>query len=562
MCGIFGGLGDAPAETWTRMADALRHRGPDGEALRVDRGVALGLVRLAIVAPKEPGQVFTSGSVAAVMNGEIYNHRALRRGLEVPGQSDAALVPALFARDGAAFVHALEGPFAIALHDGASLHLVRDRLGKKPLHFVRVGRKVFFASEQKALLRVPGFEARVDPAVSQRFLERGFLDDDELLWVGLDRVAPGEWVTVRRGGRVERRRWWTLEQAASRRTRTQQLGAHLRRAVECRVPDEVPAALLLSGGLDSTLVGAALGERVRSAFCMESPGAGDATLARRAAKALGLSLEVVPLAPPSIEAFRRAAAHVEQPDAYSSWAMAPAVLQLGSAVRASGARVALMGEGADELFLGYAWDLLQASLERGDGALPADARRLLGDKARYFGLAHAQARLFSKTPRARDVWLQLASGVPAPQREWTSDFSGARQRQLMGLGRDMLTLPVLHADRLLMASGVEARMPFLDHRLVEVALRLPADSLEVAGIDKPLLRELAARWIPNWKPPPKKGFSAAAAPDEKTLRSMARALSRHDGIAVPKFAWKSAARHPHLLWRHVVLEETARAVLG
>ena len=193
--------------------------------------------------------------------------------------------------------------------------------------------------------------------------------------------------------------------------------------------------------------------------------------------------------------------------------------------------------------------------------LPADARRLLGDKARYFGLAHSQARLFSKTPRARDVWLELASGVPAPQREWASDFTGARQRQLMGLGRDMLTLPVLHADRLLMASGVEARMPFLDHRLVEVVLRLPPSALEVAGIDKPLLRELAARWIPNWKAPPKKGFSAAAAPDEKTLRSMARALSRHDGVAVPKVAWKSAARHPHLLWRHVVLEETARAIL-
>jgi asparagine synthase (glutamine-hydrolysing) len=132
----------------------------------------------------------------------------------------------------------------------------------------------------------------------------------------------------------------------------------------------------------------------------------------------------------------------------------------------------------------------------------------------------------------------------------------------MGLGRDMLTLPVLHADRLLMASGVEARMPFLDHRLVEVALRLPPGVLEVAGVDKPLLRELAARWLPGWRPPPKKGFSAPAAPGEKVLRSLARALSRHDGVAVPKAAWRSAARHPHLLWRHVVLEETARAVLS
>jgi asparagine synthase (glutamine-hydrolysing) len=578
VCGIFGGLGvrTAPRGTWEGMARALAHRGPDGTALHAQGEAVLGLVRLAIVGTQEPAQVFRHGSIAAVMNGELYGHARLRRGLEVRGASDAAVVPALYARDGEAFVEALDGPFAIALFDGrrGCLHLVRDRLGKKPLYFAALGRAVFFASEQKALARLPGFRPEVDRAVAGRFLARGVLDDDELLFPQLDRVGPGEWVTVTREGRVTRRAWWRLADVARGRPvvpSVERLGAALRRAVETRLPTEVPAALLLSGGLDSTLVGAAAAPGVATAVCASSPGSGDVAPARRAAKALGLPLEVVPLPPPSIETFERALAALEQPDAFSTWAMAPAVLHLGRAVRDTGARVALMGEGADELFLGYAWDRLQAALERGSGAVPPDARRLLGAKARYFGLWHAQARLFSPTPRARQVWLDLASGVASTgadePREPFPGVAGARRRQLVGLGLDMLTLPVLHADRLLMASGVEARMPFLDHHLVTLALRLPAVALEGARVDKPLLRELAARWVPGWRAPPKKGFSAAATPPVEVVQALRARLARGDSLAVDPAVWRRArgwrdGARVHALWRHVVLETAARLLVG
>jgi asparagine synthase (glutamine-hydrolysing) len=637
MCGLFGGLGvervaDAVFE---QMAQRLAHRGPDGVAVARRGAAVLGLTRLAIVGAQEPARVFTFGPYAAVMNGELYNHAALRRSLkpflaaqrqsagegtgltlaaeqgralrvgasrtrgagsqrartrrltgasdastlasptrreelEPLGLADTAVLPALFARDAEDFVHALEGPFAIALHDAArgQLHLIRDRLGKKPLYVATLGSRVFFASEQKALTHLPGFRARLNAQSVERFLRRGDLEDEQLLFEDLTCVQPGEWVTVHADGALTRRTWWSLPSGRALAQPLERIGAALHRAVQQRLPDEVPWALLLSGGLDSTLIGAAAGPRLTRALCMESPGEGDARRARAAAKALGVKLEVVPLPTPDLESFERALLHLEQPDAFAAWAMAPAVLHLGAAVRAGGARVALMGEGADELFLGYAWDLLQAAVERGDGKLPADAVRLLGPRAAHFGLRQSIARIVTPQPRAREVWLDTAlgsAGAPSPESEALGP--GARGRQRTGLRRDMLTLPVLHADRLLMASGVEARMPFLDHHLVGLALRLAPVQLERAGVDKPLLRELAARWVPRWKAPPKRGFSAPASPPLPLLHSLRARLARGGAVAVEAAyfrgarGWTDAVR-AHALWRRVVLELSARQAVG
>jgi asparagine synthase (glutamine-hydrolysing) len=144
--------------------------------------------------------------------------------------------------------------------------------------------------------------------------------------------------------------------------------------------------------------------------------------------------------------------------------------------------------------------------------------------------------------------------------------SGARRRQRIGLELDMLTLPVLHADRLLMASGVEARMPFLDHRLVELALTMSPRRLEAPGTDKMVLRALAAKWLPRWKAPKKKGFSAAAAPSIEVLHGMRAQHARGDSLSVEPSFWKKTARwkdpvRAHLLWRHVVLEKSVRLLL-
>lgn len=594
MCGVFGAVGALPADeaVFEGMARRLAHRGPDGVARWRAPRAMLGLVRLAIVGVDEAPRVHAAGAARAVMNGEVYGHARLRRGLGLESHSDAAVVPALYARHGVAFVERLDGPFAIALYDEGSrtLHLWRDRLGKKPLFFRQVGRALYFASEQKALLHLPGAPPRLDATAAARFLRRGTLDDGEGLFEGVEAVAPGERVTVDARGRLTRHRWWSLAEVAQRRAVAgveARLGPLLEDAVRRRVPSEVRGGLLLSGGLDSALLGAALGPGAVPAFTMESDDRGDVRAARAVARHLGLAVTPVALRPPSEATLREALWHLEQPDAFAAWGIASAALQLGRQLRGAGVRVALMGEGADEVFLGYAWDGLQAALERGDAALPADAVRLLGPRAVRFALQHALARLTTPWPRARDVWMAVASGGvgafveprlegwllqrPAPEdaaaaRGAAPGGAGPRGRQLAGLGHDMLTLPVLHADRLFMASGVEARLPFLDHRLVELALRTPPRLLEVAGTDKPLLRRLAGRWLPGWRPPAKRGFSAAAAPEVGELHRLAAALAGGEPRAVRPEVWRAARgwRDPvraHALWRLVVLETTARVLL-
>ncbi|MCA3012519.1 MAG: hypothetical protein INH41_08990 [Myxococcaceae bacterium] len=569
MCGIFGGIGveDVSAPVFSAMARRLAHRGPDGAVVERLGQVVLGLTRLAIVGTHEPAVVQRAGRISAVMNGEVYNHRALRRHVAVRGASDAAVVPALFEAEGRAFVDRLEGPFALALSDGRRLHLVRDRLGKKPLYFRVQGRRAFFASEQKALVVTPGFDGVVDEGVAGAFLARGYLRDDEVLWRGLSAVAPGEWVTIDERGRVTRRRWWRLEDqvnAAQPRRLVPEVGRALEAAVTARIPDEVPWALLLSGGLDSTLLGAAAGT-VPRAVVMERPGAGDARRAKTAARALGCHVETMRLPAPSLEGLERALYSLEQPEAYASWSMAPAVLALGDWLRARGLKVALLGEGADELFLGYAWDGLEAALERGDGRVPEDAARLLGPRAAYVGLARARARLFTPTPRARDVWLAAAGGLELSEdveAGLSRRLPGARRRQLVGLGHDLLTLPIPHADRLLMASGVEPRMPFLDHRLVALALSASPAALESPREDKPVLRALARRWLPGFRPPPKRGFSGDTMPGPDALEALRVRLSRGPARVVePAFFRRARRAPPQHLWRHAVLELTARTLL-
>jgi asparagine synthase (glutamine-hydrolysing) len=570
MCGLFGGIGveRVPDPVFSAMAQRLAHRGPDGVAVERRDGVVLGLTRLAIVGTAEPAKVQRSGRISAVMNGEVYNHRALRRRVEVDGLSDAAVVPALFAQEGRRFVESLEGPFALALTDGRVVHLVRDRLGKKPLFFRTHGRRAFFASEQKALVVTPGFRGEVDEAVSQAFLRRGFLRDDELLFRELSVVGPGEWVTIDESGRVTRRRWWRLEAQVDSREVQQvvpDVARTLRDAVQARVPDEVPWALLLSGGLDSTLLGAGA-KSIPRAVCMERPGAGDAKRAQVAAKALGVTLETVRLPAPSIEGLERALFHLEQPEAFTTWSMAPAVLALGDWLRRQGLKVALMGEGADELFLGYAWDGLEAAFERGDARVPEDAARLLGPHLAYVGLARSMAQVFTKTPRARDVWL-MAAGARAAGEDLDAGrfarFRGARRRQLVGLGHDLLTLPIPHADRLLMASGVEPRMPFLDHRLVSLALSLGPQVLESPHEDKPVLRAVAKRWLPHFTAPPKSGFSGDAMPGPVELEALRARLCRGPARVIEPAVFRRAKRmEPLGLWRHVVLELTARLLLA
>ncbi|MBI5509504.1 MAG: asparagine synthase (glutamine-hydrolyzing) [Deltaproteobacteria bacterium] len=623
MCGIFGaiavlpGAGQVQCRDIAPMSRALAHRGPDGAALCSFGWAAIGMTRLGIVAPDEAPQIYTAGNrYFAVQNGELYNHRSLRRlvgkqELAPSSATDSALLPALYARFGEQFTDHLRGPFAIALVDlrDRALHLYRSPLGEKPLYYARGRDRLFFASEVKALIAAGAVRARVRPSSAARFLWRGVLDEDEPLLEGVEVLPPGGHLCVTPAG-VVRQTGSRLEALARRRQApaegiVERTAALLVEAVELRARADVPAALLLSGGLDSSVVGAATRGLLGDAFTLAVPNADESESAAQVARTLGLRWHCVRPPPPTPARLAKALWHLEIPDAWSAYGMATAFAALAAAMHAAGYRVALSGEGADEVYLGYAWDAAAAALEHGWRlSAGSEARRILGEHApRLMGITRLLLRASGAASRPRDCWLAAVDGEVRDRVEQTGlqlltrrvrkqvgdalsrkpaadaaigadaagrGSSGARGRQLSGLTHDMLTLPVLHADRLLMAHGVEARMPFLDLELVALALRTPPDLLERPGIDKPLLRALAKRLLPaRLCAPEKRGFTAAPLPPQKTIVAMAGALGRDPGLAVDSAAlsaWSRGRRAPadpvHLkvLWRAVLLETTLRVL--
>ncbi|MBI5496265.1 MAG: hypothetical protein HY904_14680 [Deltaproteobacteria bacterium] len=577
MCGIFGVLrfdgGPADDRALQGMARAMRHRGPDGDARWQAGPCGLGYVRLATVGLRQPAQVFAAGAVRSVVNGEVYGHAAVARSLGFPVPAvDTHLLAMVAARDAAAGVLRVPGTFAAAWWDGDGLWLARDRVGKKPLFYVVDGRAVWFASEIKALVAAGALDVAADDHAVGKFLFQGSLEESTPLLRGVHVVTPGTAVGWTREGtaRTAHAPPWNLADGTG--GEADGLEAHFTAAVDRRLPDEVTAVTLFSGGLDSSLVAA----RARMPLVtIAVPESDETQQATRVARKLGLRLEVV-AAPPRDRAWlRRALFHLETPDASAAYAMAPAVLAAADVLGARGVRVALGGEGADEVFLGYPWHRLALALERGvdpparvDSPVVRRAMQLLG----WSGAA-------GRPLRALEAWLwsggfaevaaTLYAGQPvAPVDEPTGPCDpgtpvphGARQRQLDALRRDMLLLPVLHADRLLAAAGVESRLPFLDDALVAWMLTAPAHRLERMDRDKPLLRTLARRVFPGFRPAAKRGFTAPRRPPDDVLEAWTRARAA-EGVRCLDLARLLAdpmLRGParaEALWRAFLVEET------
>ena len=280
MCGIAGLVApdlSAPERLdWVRaMVARLRHRGPSGEALWDGGECALGIARLAIVAPREPARVLESetGDVIGVANGEIYNHRELERGLHERGHDfqagpDTALLPHLFEERGPDFAEALDGMFAVALWDRSTrtLTLARDRAGEKPLFVATSGRRFAFASEPGALLALPWLSRSPDAPALARYLVHGCFAGEDAAYRAIRQLPPAHVLTVKDAFERSRRYWrpWDAlvnhADAAELPRDTSDAGLvastarALEQAVASRVPGEVPFGVFLSGGIDSGLV--------------------------------------------------------------------------------------------------------------------------------------------------------------------------------------------------------------------------------------------------------------------------------------------------------------------
>jgi asparagine synthase (glutamine-hydrolysing) len=544
MCGIAGFStphGLSPGEraarfggTVRRMVASLRHRGPDAQAGVLLDGAALGHARLAIVDLEGGAQPMRDPGtgVTLVYNGEVFNHVELRA--ELPGyafrtRSDTEVVLAAYVRWGIGCLDRLNGQFALALHDPRerTLWLARDRFGILPLVYALRGGVLAFASEAKALV-AGGF---VVPALDGRGVKQAMQ-----LWSpvpprtcvdGVRTLPPGGLGRFS-GGQLEVRRWWDLDLAVEPldldgRAAVERVGAVLEDAVRLRLRADVPVAAYLSGGLDSSVVCAIAQRQLQGTLRTYSVGFEEAAydegpFQREVARALRTRhRETVVSAGTVGELLPEVVRHAEQ--VLVRAAPAP-LLALSRAVRADGGKVVLTGEGSDEIFLGY--DLYAETRVRrfwarrpGSAARPALLRRLYpylplgaqGDAVlRHvygIGLEDPSAPAFSHLVRwsASGRLLRLlapafAAGVadedpaatavaalPARVLGWPA-LARAQYLEMQTLLAGNLLCA--QGDRVLMASSVEGRYPFLDHRLVELAAALPR---------RLKLRALAGKWV-------------------------------------------------------------------
>lgn len=610
MCGIYGWLGgsaldDRGRAVAARMEGALTHRGPD------DRGVALftrgvlGMTRLAVVDLATGHQPMTSsdGRCTIVFNGEIYNFRALRTELERDGatfatRSDTEVVLAAYRRWGEACVTRFLGMFAFAIHerDGEreTLFLARDRLGKKPLYYVQRPGLVVFASEIKALLEHPDVSRRLRREAVPHLLTYGYVPAPGTLFADVLELPPATMLRV--GGEpASPRRYWCLPAPQPSGVEDRELEARfdalLRQAVADRLVADVPLGAFLSGGLDSSAVVAYMAEasprRVKTfsvGFAGE-PSFDELPHARRVATHLGTEHTEFVVRPDAIALLPTLVWHYDQPFADSS--ALPTFLIARETRRE--VTVALSGDGGDELLAGYD-RFLAARLARWWRPLPRPLTRLatvlldrLPEATTYRGLARRARRFIAAAalPQAERYlsWVQVFPPdlLAALLREPAGGDVAGHIREAFAAHQDRdelerelavnLTtyLPgdlLVKTDRMTMASSLEARCPFLDHRLVEFAASLP-ERLKLSGrTTKVLLRRLMAGRLPHAPLRRRKqGFGApvgtwlrgaqGAALDELLLSSDADPLALFEPTTVRRLIdeHRSGARdHGQRLW--------------
>ena len=527
MCGIAGWV-DFDADPGTgrdvlrSMTDTLSCRGPDAEGQWLDGTGALGHRRLSVIDPVGGTQPMVASSdgtrTLAVLSfcGEVYNYRELRTELAARGHafrtaSDTEVLLAGYLEWGAAVAERLNGMFAFAVWDPRSheLLLVRDRLGVKPLYWAATGSGAVFGSEPKALLAHPGVHARVDADGLREVLDM-VKTPGQAVFAGMREVRPGWTVTVGPDGPAERR-YWSLqarEHPDDLPATIQHVRDLLTDIVDRQLVADVPVCTLLSGGLDSSAVTAlaarALAPAPVRSFSVDftggefAPGAvrgeADAPYARDLAAHVGGQHTEVLLDPAELTSDAVRAAVLRATDLPPSyWGdMWPSLYLLFLQIRRS-STVALSGEAADELFGGYLWF-------RNPGAVQADTFPwLTSGSARYFGgLRLLDPGLLEKldipTYRA-DRYAEAVAEVPSLPDE---DPMEARLRRVTHLNLTRFVQTLLdRKDRMSMAVGLEVRVPFCDHRLVEYVYNVPWAMKSFDGREKSLLRAAVADLLPQ-----------------------------------------------------------------
>jgi len=552
MCGIAGIVSatELPAEDRHRviaMRDMLVHRGPDEAGLFADSQAALGHRRLSIVDLATGSQPLSNedGSIVIVFNGEIYNHRDLRRELEGHGhvyrtRSDTETIVHAYEQWGDACVDRLRGMFAFVIWDAPRRRLVasRDRLGVKPFYWAQADDRLVFASEIKSILESGLIAPRANDAAIPELLGTRSLAGSETMFRGIQKLLPGHTLTFERG-EVRCRRYWdipapgddALTQPRSRAEDVERFRALLDESIRLRLMSDVPLGVFLSGGIDSSAIAALMARQLTQPLKTFSVAFADRAYseldyARQVSQSIGGEAhEIVIDDRDFFGALPRLIWHEDEPIAHPS----SVPLYFVSKLARQNVTVVLTGEGSDELLAGYGkyprslfnWvagsvytravpravrDTLAANTDRVPGMLGRYVRRS------FVGVKHVPDLTFfdtfagiNLTEQRRLLSPRLALLASAERAYGSSmayfnargEHGGLLDRVLYADLKTYLVELLMKQDQMSMAASIESRVPFLDHHLVEFAAGLPANRKLSGWSTKRILREAVRDVLPQ-----------------------------------------------------------------
>jgi asparagine synthase (glutamine-hydrolysing) len=544
ICGQFNPDGVQP-DLISGMMDSVRHRGPDDDGLYVRGSIGLGNRRLSIIDLPGGKQPISNedGTVWIVLNGEIYNYRQLRSQLQDIGHqfrthSDTEVIVHLYEDLGEQFVDQLDGMFAIAIWDEneQKLVLVRDRIGQKPLYYARSGASFFFGSEQKAILAATGRQPEMDLLAMHEYLSLRFISPPRTIFKGINKL-PAAHILILKDGQIRTRRYWNLsfneKLHLSEAEALESLQDELRRTVGAHLVSDLPVGSFLSGGLDSSMIVAVLAGDLKQEAQTFSIGVKESDFderpyARIVAERYGTSHIEKQVAANLIGSLPTIIWHMDEPSDPIAACMYQAAWLASQHVK-----VVLGGDGGDELFAGFdryvgnryinAYRLMPEVLRRQLvspvlGRLPDSfTYKSMTQKLRwvhqlslystpaeqyaeatcFFRFSHpAKHQLYSDR-----LWLELGEVNAADAIIGAYNHADADDDLDRMLYTDFMTrLPehsLMLTDKMTMAHGLEARSPFLDHRLVEYLAQFPSDIKIGGGQPKHLMRKLAANYLPD-----------------------------------------------------------------
>jgi asparagine synthase (glutamine-hydrolysing) len=611
-----GGAREPLERNATAMADSIAHRGPDDQGVWCDpeAGVALTHRRLSIVDLSPAGHqpmMSANGRFVITYNGEVYNFHELRAELEArgalfKGHSDTEVILESFALNGiSATVKRLVGMFAIGIWDRKerTLSLVRDRVGIKPLYWAKFGELLLFGSELKALRSYSGWTPRINRGVAAAFMRHNCIPAPHSIYEGVYKLEPGCILTLPWKGEPRIEKYWDARAVAkagladpldlSNRELTDQLESLLLDSVRRRMVADVPVGAFLSGGVDSSTVAALMqaanaGPVRTYSIGFDIAGFDEAPHAAAVARHLGTDhTELTVTSKQALDVIPRLADMYDEPFADSS--QIPTYLV--SAMTRQHVTVALSGDGGDELFGGYNRYQLAQSYWKKLALVPRPLRRACA-KALQALPADRWSSLFNLVPHgmrpsqpgdklhklasilafddAGTVYRRLVThwepetimpGIDEPKGVvWddtvAKDFPGGFERsQFLDLVNYLPDDILTKIDRASVAVGLEARVPLLDHRVVEYAWHIPRQNLIRDGVSKWPLRQVLYRHVPKQLiDRPKMGFGIPLGEWLRgPLRDWAEALLDERRLEEAGFVDSVVVRrywHEHLSGRH------------